>query len=47
MSASPFAMRGIVEGFYGPRWTDDARARMIEHAGRLGLTHHLLRRGAP
>ena len=34
-----FAVRGLLEGFYGPPWSHDARLRMIDDAADLGLTH--------
>ena len=34
-----FSVRGLLEGFYGPPWPHEARLRMIEDCGDLGLTH--------
>ena len=34
MVAAPFAVRGIVEGFYGTPWSHDARLEMIDFLAR-------------
>ena len=34
-----FAVRGLLEGFYGPPWSHESRLRMIDDAADLGLTH--------
>ncbi len=37
MTASPFAIRGIIEGFYGKPWTHQQRIDMMEFLGRHGM----------
>jgi hyaluronoglucosaminidase len=38
---SPFAHRGIVEGFYGPPWSHADRLWFLERMGRWGLNRYL------
>jgi hyaluronoglucosaminidase len=37
VSASPFAARGVIEGFYGRPWTHDQRLRLIDFLGQRGM----------
>ena len=32
---------GVIEGFYGPPWTQAARLRCIEHLAEWGMTHYV------
>lgn len=36
-TGSPFEIRGIVEGFYGPPWTDEQRLEIVEFIGARGM----------
>lgn len=36
-SASPFRVRGVIEGFYGPPWTHEQRLDMAAFLGRHGM----------
>ena len=35
--ASPFAIRGVIEGFYGPPWTHEQRLDLIHFISRRGM----------
>ncbi len=37
MVEAPFRVRGVVEGFYGPPWSHDARLEMIDFIGARGM----------
>ena len=39
---SPFAVRGVIEGFYGKPWTHPQRLRAIEVLGEQGMNTYLL-----
>lgn len=41
MVQQAFAVRGVVEGFYGAPWTHDARLELIEFAGAHGMNAYL------
>lgn len=34
---SPFAVRGVIEGFYGRPWTHEQRLGLIEFIGARGM----------
>lgn len=36
-TGSPFAIRGVIEGFYGPPWTHEQRLRCIDLMGARGM----------
>lgn len=40
-TSSPFAIRGVVEGFYGPPYTFPERDALIAFMGRHGLNYYL------
>lgn len=40
--SSPFAVRGIIEGFYGKPWTHEQRLRAIAILGEQGMNTYLL-----
>lgn len=40
-SSSPFPVRGIVEGFYGAPWTDQARLSMFDFMARAGMNTYV------
>src|SRR6476469_1355570 len=37
MSGSPFAVRGVIEGYYGPPWTHQQRLDLIGFLGDRGM----------
>jgi hyaluronoglucosaminidase len=40
-SASPFAVRGVVEGFYGDPWTQEKRLAAFDFMARVGLNTYV------
>lgn len=38
VTSSAFAVRGVIEGFYGTPWTEAQRLDMVESIGRWGMT---------
>lgn len=36
-----FAIRGVIEGFYGPPWTWDDRAEVMRRCHEWGMTHYV------
>ncbi|CAN5791493.1 hypothetical protein BH23CHL8_BH23CHL8_10050 [soil metagenome] len=38
MTASPFAIRGVIEGFYGRPWTHEQRLSLIDFLGQRGMS---------
>ncbi len=41
VSAAPVPLRGVIEGFYGTPWTEDARLDMISFCGRTGFNAYI------
>lgn len=41
MATSPFAHRGVVEGFYGPPWRPDDRRWVVERLGAWGMNTYV------
>ncbi|MCI6100759.1 MAG: protein O-GlcNAcase [Selenomonas sp.] len=39
--AAPVPLRGVIEGFYGTPWTEDARLDMLAFCGRTGLNAYI------
>ncbi len=37
VTSSAFAVRGVIEGFYGTPWTEAQRLDMVESIGRWGM----------
>lgn len=41
MSQSPFAVRGVIEGFYGHPWTHEQRLELIDFLGARGMNRFI------
>ena len=37
MTTSPFAIRGVIEGFYGHPWSHEQRLRLIDFLAARGM----------